>query len=158
MFFLRSLETQSKFADYLQNRCLGLQPYWKDTLSQVFSSEYCQVFKSSFFVEHFLWLRLKKKTKQNKTICGLPSAYPRQLQDFLICLSQYFWSILNCHNLSFLRTVFLESGVAIQNKPISGQVDSPELPETPETTEMTENFTNVTKYLTRFQETLINYV
>ena len=33
-----------------------------------------------------------------------------------------------------------------------GQVDSPELSET------TENFTKVTKYLTKFKETLINYV
>ena len=39
-----------------------------------------------------------------------------------------------------------------------GQVDSPELPETPETMEMTENFTKVTKYLTKFIETLINNV
>ena len=39
-----------------------------------------------------------------------------------------------------------------------GQVDSPELPETPEITEMTENFTKVTKYLTKFKETLINHV
>ena len=39
-----------------------------------------------------------------------------------------------------------------------GQVDSPELPETPEITEMTENFTKVTKYLAKFEETLINYV
>ena len=39
-----------------------------------------------------------------------------------------------------------------------GQVDSPELSETPEITEMTENFTKVTKYLTKFKKTLINYV
>ena len=39
-----------------------------------------------------------------------------------------------------------------------GQVDSPELPETPEITEMTEDFTKVTKYLTKFKETLTNYV
>ena len=39
-----------------------------------------------------------------------------------------------------------------------GQVDSTELPETPEVTEMRENFTKVTKYLTKFKETLINYV
>ena len=38
------------------------------------------------------------------------------------------------------------------------QVDSLDLPETPEITEMTENFTKVTKYLTKFKETLINYV
>ena len=40
----------------------------------------------------------------------------------------------------------------------TGQVDSPELPETPEITEMTENFTKAFKYLTKFKETLINYV
>ena len=39
-----------------------------------------------------------------------------------------------------------------------GQVDSLELPEMPEITEMTGNFTKVTKYLTKFKETLINYV
>ena len=37
-------------------------------------------------------------------------------------------------------------------------MDYPELPETPEITEMTENFTKVTKYLTKFRETLKNYV
>ena len=40
----------------------------------------------------------------------------------------------------------------------NSQVDSLDLPETPEITEMTENFTKVTKYLTKFKETLINYV
>ena len=40
----------------------------------------------------------------------------------------------------------------------SSQVDSPELPETPEITEMTENSTKVAKYLTKLQDTLINYV
>ena len=37
-----------------------------------------------------------------------------------------------------------------------GQVDSPELPETLAITESTENFTKVTKYLTKFKETLKN--
>ena len=46
----------------------------------------------------------------------------------------------------------------IQDTKKNGQVDFPELPETPEITEMTENFTKVTKYLTKFKETLINYV
>ena len=35
-----------------------------------------------------------------------------------------------------------------------GQVDSPELPEMPEIMEMIENFSKVTKYLTKFIETL----
>ena len=43
-------------------------------------------------------------------------------------------------------------------KQSSDQVDSSELLEMLETTKMTENFTKVTKYLTTFKETLINYV
>ena len=43
-------------------------------------------------------------------------------------------------------------------KQSSDQVDSLELMETLETMEMTENFTKVTKYLTAYKETLINYV
>ena len=39
-----------------------------------------------------------------------------------------------------------------------GQIYSQELPKTLEITEMTENFTKVTKHLTIFKETLINYV
>ena len=41
---------------------------------------------------------------------------------------------------------------------IHGQVDSPELLEMLEIIEITGNFTNVTKYLTKLKETLINYV
>ena len=39
----------------------------------------------------------------------------------------------------------------------NNQFDSQELPETPKIMEMTENFTKVTKYLTKFKETLINW-
>ena len=39
-----------------------------------------------------------------------------------------------------------------------GQIYSQELPKTLEITEMMENFTKVTKHLTIFKETLINYV
>ena len=41
---------------------------------------------------------------------------------------------------------------------IHGQVDSPELLEMLEIIEITGNFTDVTKYLTKLKETLINYV
>ena len=40
----------------------------------------------------------------------------------------------------------------------NGQVHSPDFSETPKITEMTENFTKVTKYITKFKETLINSV
>ena len=39
-----------------------------------------------------------------------------------------------------------------------GQVNSLELPQRLEITEMMEHFTKVTKHLTKFKETLINYV
>ena len=32
----------------------------KETLAQVFSCEYCEILKSTFFVEHFWWLPLVK--------------------------------------------------------------------------------------------------
>ena len=36
----------------------GLQHRIKETATQVFSAEYCGVFKNSFFIEHFWWLLL----------------------------------------------------------------------------------------------------
>ena len=32
----------------------------KETLTQVFSSEYCEIVKSSFFIEHRRWLLLRQ--------------------------------------------------------------------------------------------------
>ena len=57
--------------------------------------------------------------------------------------------------LPFLINQKQESGFQQAVDLVTGQVDSPELPKTPE---ITENFTKVTKYLTKFKETLINYV
>ena len=59
--------------------------------------------------------------------------------------------------LPFLTNQKQESGFQQAIGLVTGQVDSPELPKTPENTEMTENFTKVTKYLTKFKETLINH-
>ena len=36
------------------NLPLCLQLYWKETPTQLFSCEYCEVFKGSFFIEHLL--------------------------------------------------------------------------------------------------------
>ena len=62
-----------------------------------------------------------------------------------------FWLLWNILLTSFVEQVKYFKGY-------TGQVDSPELPETPEIMELTENFTKVIKYLTKFKETLINYV
>ena len=35
-----------------------LEHYWKETPTQVFSCEYCEIFKNSFFIEHLWWLLL----------------------------------------------------------------------------------------------------
>ena len=39
-------------------RSKGLQLYWKETPTQVFSCEYCQIFTNSFFIERLRWLLL----------------------------------------------------------------------------------------------------
>ena len=42
----------------------GLKLYWKETLTQqVFSCEYCEIFRKSFFIEHLRWLRLNNIQK-----------------------------------------------------------------------------------------------
>ena len=48
--------------------------------------------------------------------------------------------------------------VPLDKELYNSQVDSPELLETPEITEIKKNFTKVTKYLTKFKETLRYYV
>ena len=36
----------------------GLQLYWKETLAQLFSSEFCKISKNTIFTEHLWWLLL----------------------------------------------------------------------------------------------------
>ena len=38
--------------DILKAAALGLQLYQKETLTQMFSSEYCEFFKNAYFEEH----------------------------------------------------------------------------------------------------------
>ena len=78
----------------------------------------------------------------------------------IICFSKNHNSIIRiclCSGIS--RKVFKPNSSVFwqaKNYQHKGQKDSPELPETPEIMEMTENFTKVTKYLSKFKETLIN--
>ena len=37
-----------------------LQFYLKKTPTQVFSCDYCEIFKSTFFIEHLRWLLLRE--------------------------------------------------------------------------------------------------
>ena len=70
------------FANVLQNRCSekfrnihgetpvpeSLQLYQKETPTQVFSCENCEIFKNSFFIEHLLWLILNLSCLSNKRL------------------------------------------------------------------------------------------
>ena len=40
----------AQFSDHL--KALGLQLYKKETLAQVFSCEFCEIFKNTLFTEH----------------------------------------------------------------------------------------------------------
>ena len=44
----------------LQQSCRpeGLQLYYREAATQVFSCEYCKIFKNNFFIEHLRWLLL----------------------------------------------------------------------------------------------------
>ena len=78
----------------------------------------------------------------------------------IICFYKNHNSIIRiclCSGIS--RKVFKPNSSVFwqaKNYQHKGQKDSPELPETLEIMEMTENFTKVTKYLSKFKETLIN--
>ena len=41
----------------------GLQLYYKETSTQLFSCKYCDIFKSTFFTEHLQWLLLAMHRK-----------------------------------------------------------------------------------------------
>ena len=41
--------------------------HWKETPTQVFSCEYCEILKDNFFIEDFRWLRLEV-TVQNRIV------------------------------------------------------------------------------------------
>ena len=40
-------------------KTLKKRGYKKETLTQVFSSEICKIFKNTFFIEHLRWLLLQ---------------------------------------------------------------------------------------------------
>ena len=47
------------FSEAAMRKCFeGLQVYEKETATQVFSSEYCEILGTPFFVEHLWWLLL----------------------------------------------------------------------------------------------------
>ena len=47
-------QCQSQFL----NKVADLRLIKKETLAQVFSYEFCKIFKNTFFIEHLRWLRL----------------------------------------------------------------------------------------------------
>ena len=63
----------------------------KETLAQVFSCKFCEIFKNTFFTEHFHWLLLQ-------VVC-----YTKECKSFASTLIR----------LGFLRVVFLGGGGSI---------------------------------------------
>ena len=59
---------------------LRLQLYLKRDLAQVFSCEFCEIFKKTFFIEHLQWLLLKQLRVSSSTSSCL------RLQDSQNCV------------------------------------------------------------------------
>ena len=64
------------------NKIAGLRPaaLLKKALTQVFSCEFYEIFKNSFFVEHLRWLLLKREGWFHKEV--LPSKFKKIIADF----------------------------------------------------------------------------
>ena len=41
--------------------------YWKETLAQVFSCEYCEIFQNTYFEEH-MWTDTSEGNKKTKSV------------------------------------------------------------------------------------------
>ena len=53
MFYKKPFFKISQY--WLENTCVGvsdLQLFWKETPTQLFSCEYCEIFKNTYFEEH----------------------------------------------------------------------------------------------------------
>ena len=107
-------------------------------------SYYCVTVWFQFKTIRFI-LQIEELISFNKHICSIGDEpwleNQRKRALMFICV------VLNLSNYS-----------SVSQANSFGQVNSPELPEMLEITEMMENFTKVTKYLTKFKETLIDYV
>ena len=62
----------------------------KETPTQVFSCEYCKIFKNSFFIEHLWWLLLKRSYSASpQEFCILRNVYQFFKFSYLASISQY---------------------------------------------------------------------
>ena len=58
LYYIFTISKMSE-ADIHRNHSRACNFIKKDTPAQVFSCEYCEIFKNRFFIEHFWWLLLK---------------------------------------------------------------------------------------------------
>ena len=66
-------------------------PPKKETLAQVFSCEFCEIFKNTFFIKHLRWLLLKKN-QSFRALSMSKSRYIASLISYnLICLWILHW-------------------------------------------------------------------
>ena len=60
------------------NKVAGLRLgtlFKKETLAQAFSCEFCEIFNSTFFIEHLRWLLLKCELQWNLPIADIPNSW-----------------------------------------------------------------------------------
>ena len=72
----------------------GLQLFYKETLAQVFSSEFCEISKNTFFTEHLRWLLLFFGDIKLYSL----SIWQSVAERFSCCsrYRQFFWDIAWC--------------------------------------------------------------
>ena len=67
-----------EFPKSLFNKVAGLRLgtlFKKETLAQALSCEFCEIFNSTFFIEHLRWLLLKCELQWNLPIADIPNSW-----------------------------------------------------------------------------------
>ena len=102
---------------YPQKNCLTLQLYLKKTPAQLFSCEFCEIFKNTFLTEHLRWLLLNIilyfQTRQ--VYSYLITAY------FLLKISLYE-DYGNCKDLLFCRDWYWTSISIYAQQPLDENI------------------------------------
>ena len=68
----------------LFNEVAGLQLYQKETPTEVFSCEFCEIFKNTFFREHLRWLLLSIHEPEIGIVPFYGNVFHRKLQIYVM--------------------------------------------------------------------------
>ena len=67
-----------------------MQRIKKETLAQVFSCEFCEISKNTFFTEHLLWLLLWLHAPKDQTQCYIRLRAKPLIEEFALFAQQSF--------------------------------------------------------------------